>query len=615
MSGGPNGRPAGGGLPRLDLAVWMLFVLAGLGICAYLLSAGWGRWGDLQIDFGREVYIPWQLSEGRVLYRDLTYSYGPLSPYVQAVLFRLFGASLPVVLASNAVLLVVTALAAWKLVRAVSDSRTALVAVFAFVVLCGLNQVLPLGNYNFLTPYSHALTYGLCLALIALVLFGRFLVCRGMRAAFGAGFLSGTAMLTKPEICIALGLALALGWGMLLRQAWPRPGRVGACLGMFAAGWALPLALAFGALATVLPPAQALAAFCDPWSMMLDPRINGNAFYVTVFGGGNLPASLRAMGWSLAANGVVCLYVLCLGVLARRIGKPDSVFGPVAALAGVAVVFVHLSLPEQAELFLSLPRAWPFMLAVLTLWLLAGQWRTGPGQGGAGVLPLVLAGFATGLVVKIALNANLYHYGAMLLVPGGLVLAICLLRGLPAAVGDALLAPRAVFAAGATFVCLFSLIAVQLSVLAFARKTEVVATARGSMAWDGRGALVREALSQLERLAGPGDTLAVLPEGVMLNFLTGRANPNRYVNIVLWDYMAGLSREILAAYEAAPPDWIVFMHRDTSEYGYDFFCRGYGQDLCRWITQEYEEVAIFGARPLVDNRFGLLLLHRKHSGG
>ncbi|KHK02545.1 glycosyltransferase family 39 protein [Desulfovibrio sp. TomC] len=611
----PNGREAGGGRKQLALAFWMLCVLAGLGVCAYLLSAGWGRWGDLQIDFGREVYIPWQLAQGRVLYRDLTYSYGPLSPYVQAGLFRLFGASLSVVLVSNAGLLLATTLAVWKLVRTQSDSRTALVAVWTFVLLCGLNQVLSLGNYNFITPYSHALTYGLCLALFALALFGRFLARRTMGAAFGAGFLTGTAMLTKPEICLALGLALALGWGMLLRQDWPRRGRGGACLGVFAAGWALPLVLAFAALVTVLSPAQVFAAFYEPWSMMFDPSINGNTFYVTVFGGGNLLASLQAMGWSLAANGVVCLYVLCLGVLARRIGGAGSLLGPAAAMAGVAVVFWHLSLPEQAELFFRLPQAWPLLLAALTLWLLAGQWSAGTGQGGTGLMSLVLVGFAAALVLKIACNANLYHYGALLLAPGCLVLVVCLLRVLPAVCGAKATAPRSVFAAGATFVCLFSLIAVQLSVLAFARKTEVVTTARGSMAWDARGALVREALSQLEHLAGPEDTLAVLPEGAMLNFLTGRANPNRYVNLVLWDYMAGLSQNILAIYEAAPPDWIVFMQRDTTEFGYDFFCRGYGQDLCRWIGQEYEEVAVFGARPLVDNRFGLLLLRRKPSGG
>src|SRR5687767_3427150 len=46
-----------------------------------LVAWSWRKWGDVFVDFGHEVYIPWQLSEGRVLYRDIAYFMGPLSQY------------------------------------------------------------------------------------------------------------------------------------------------------------------------------------------------------------------------------------------------------------------------------------------------------------------------------------------------------------------------------------------------------------------------------------------------------------------------------------------------------------------------------------------------------
>jgi hypothetical protein len=51
----------------------------------------WATWGDLTIDCGREMYVPAVLSEGKMLYRDVWYLYGPAGPYVNSFLFRLFG--------------------------------------------------------------------------------------------------------------------------------------------------------------------------------------------------------------------------------------------------------------------------------------------------------------------------------------------------------------------------------------------------------------------------------------------------------------------------------------------------------------------------------------------
>ena len=41
----------------------------------------WRTWPDILIDFGREAYVAWRLTEGDVLPRDVVYVSGPLSPY------------------------------------------------------------------------------------------------------------------------------------------------------------------------------------------------------------------------------------------------------------------------------------------------------------------------------------------------------------------------------------------------------------------------------------------------------------------------------------------------------------------------------------------------------
>src|SRR4029453_11665988 len=54
----------------------------------------WRKWPDLLIDFGQQLYIPWQLSSGKLLYKDIVILHGPLSQYFNAFWFRLFGPSL-----------------------------------------------------------------------------------------------------------------------------------------------------------------------------------------------------------------------------------------------------------------------------------------------------------------------------------------------------------------------------------------------------------------------------------------------------------------------------------------------------------------------------------------
>ena len=44
----------------------------------------WRKWPDPLIDFGRELYLPWRLANGAVLYRDVDDFYGPLSQYLNA---------------------------------------------------------------------------------------------------------------------------------------------------------------------------------------------------------------------------------------------------------------------------------------------------------------------------------------------------------------------------------------------------------------------------------------------------------------------------------------------------------------------------------------------------
>src|SRR5881275_1459520 len=71
----------------------------------FMLAWTWLTWPDPIVDFGRELYVPWQITQGKVLYRDIAYFNGPLSPYFNALVFRILGVSLHSVVIVNLALL------------------------------------------------------------------------------------------------------------------------------------------------------------------------------------------------------------------------------------------------------------------------------------------------------------------------------------------------------------------------------------------------------------------------------------------------------------------------------------------------------------------------------
>ena len=54
-----------------------------------LLWVTWAHWGNITVDCGRELYVPWVLSHGRKLYQDVWFPYGPAAPYFNAWLYSL----------------------------------------------------------------------------------------------------------------------------------------------------------------------------------------------------------------------------------------------------------------------------------------------------------------------------------------------------------------------------------------------------------------------------------------------------------------------------------------------------------------------------------------------
>jgi hypothetical protein len=128
---------------------------------------------------------------------------------------------------------------------------------------------------------------------------------------------------------------------------------------------------------------------------------------------------------------------------------------------------------------------------------------------------------------------------------------------------------------------------------------------------DKRAIPVGQALDVIDALVGPHETLVAMPEGVMLNYLSRRVNPTPHTNFMPTEMVIFGEEAILASLREHPPDWIVLVHKDTSEFGTPFFGRDYARSIGLWVSQNYRDVRQILDRPLQDNKFGILFLRRR----
>ena len=104
----------------------------------------------------------------------------------------------------------------------------------------------------------------------------------------------------------------------------------------------------------------------------------------------------------------------------------------------------------------------------------------------------------------------------------------------------------------------------------------------------------KETIAQIKTNTSKSDTIAVLPEGAMINDLAKRRNPTPITNLMPPEIIMFGENRILKTFTLTPPDYIILVHKDTSEYGVRFFGKEYGVLIMNWFKQNYRTVKVFG---------------------
>lgn len=591
---------------------WGLVAIAVFG--AFMVSIGWLKWPDLMIDYGSQAYIPWQIAEGKVLYRDIHYLFGPLPSHVHALLFSIFGPSIRVLIVFNLLLVAGITALVFVIFRRSADALTATLCAIGFLVVFALAQYQGRGNFNFVTPYNHELTHGIFLSFVALYLFYTYLERPHTAKLVGLGCLTGMVFLTKAEVFLAVFAAIAGG----LTAAWYYQGGP-LRTKLFKAGvWALAFvsvpAVFWLYLSLHMPAGRAFLGMVGPWLHIWDPFPHSLPMYQWLRGTDNLPDNLmKLFGAVLDWAGI--LGILC-AVHYLFLNKVKHAY---ARLAGWSlVILVSITIYSVRIPWMELMR--PLPLLMVTLGILYGvRLKNGPSTERTQSLFLVVfCVFSLVLMFKILFNTHVFHYGFALAFPAFLILVRFLVHEVPAWLPSGRQAFSFAHAMAPALILTYILAHASISYNLYMIKKYPVGVGSDMLLdynpdLSERGPVLNAALHYIGTEIGAKEAFPVLPGGSMINYLSRHPNPFPFLTFdPLEMHFQGEGR-YLEHFKARPPRHIAIVARHYQHLGAQYFGEGYAEDLYKWIRSNYKEVKLFGQSPYSGEGYGILFL--EHMNG
>lgn len=583
------------------------FVLCGFWAALFLLTRD--RLTDPFIDYGRELYVAWRVSEGDVLYRDIMYFNGPLAPLLNGLLFHVFGVSIRVLQTWNAVLILAISMMIRRCFSRLLHRTGGMMAATIFLTVFAFGQLSINSTYQYVAPYSHDLTYGIALCFAALTIALSAISRPNAISMIATGWIVGLTLLTKPEIFAALATTSAMFLFMIfVRNRSRRP--LFHC-GAFVVSAVLPAIIAWAYFLPFFTPASAAQAVFSPWVAVLNTEV-ANSFFYRGWAGLDRPFFNIAM---TAISGVGT--IACFGVnayAASHIPHRNRLHAVGGSFAIWTVVF--LSAEAWPHMLIA-----PFLMAGMAIILSDSIARKERGITGGlsadkrdGFLLIVI--FAAALMLKMVLHPRIGMYGFVLAMPA----TICLLLWAAFMTPCNMLRTQTrktygFFSTGMIAAVCF--VTVLHSIISLHTKIP-------SISGDGQrifvlpvrsqeSAVIAMTIESLRASMKPDDSVMIFPEGAMINYVLRKPTGIPYSTFMGAEYFIFGEPAFLHAMQSSQPDFVVVLQRDMTEYGFSRFgiTEEYGLSLRNFIEANYDPVQTIGAHPIDSAEAGAAIYRKR----
>lgn len=527
---------------KIDKYLVFLWLICILGLIFFV-----GHFSGILIDFGREVYYPEQMLNGKVLYKDLFNIYGPFAYQINAILYKIFGTKLSALYGAGIVCSLLTVSGIYLIAKKfLSGFSSFSIGIFSIVIGVTTTSI-----FNFHFPYSWAMLYGLVAFLYSLLFLIKFQEDNKVKNLYFSSFLAGICITCKYDFLlytlvilffifknknfkalITFFIVPILSYGILFVQG-------------------MRFLDIFNTLQIVntMAHTKTLTYFYQNSGVYFTSKsILWNVFQFFVFA---VIFGLFLFGWNLFKKenyfSKILSIILCITALMISFVIYTTAIKTSLSFIPLAMLVLAICLCKKSNMRLTILVISSFCVSIKVFWA------------------LMLGSYGT-------------YYAPIILIA-----IFALLRLLSKNYDKAI----------SIYLLFFSFIYFSYNCYGLDLSQQTIETPNGKIITSANLAKSSsELIDYISKNTKPSEKIVIFPEGMMINFLTDRKSDDWY-NSLLPLYIETFGEEkIIEHFNSDKPDYIILNNLDMKDYYYRYICQDYALGFCEFVKDNYRQETV-----------------------
>lgn len=541
------------------------------------------------IDTGRELYIPFRMLKGEVLYRDIVNIYGALAYQVNAFLYLIFGASFNVLRVAG---IINSTLIIWLFMlisgeifpkkekiddEKISDKKSKILGengYWQFAIIPLVIGVCSLGTFNYTFPYAFAMTYGLSAFLASVLFFVKFAKNDEVNFAYLACLFAGVAVSCKYDFCI---YAIFLALYVLVNK------RI-STMNVFISLASLVFVpfLSFG---TLFLQGVQMADLKETFALLgAIGRTHSLKYFYSRYSGAIPCLSVFTFG---LVKTLILVVIASVVTFAKKMCPTDKfILAMVYVFALAGLVYVGLSGYS--------------LLAVVNVLIFCIFYKKIVQN--RSLLVFMISSILLSLKTFFAVNIDVYGTYTMPMIVFSIIAFLLSvdytekieIKKFVNSFGTMLLIGLLILCGAKSILTLLPKMQGKMSVITTKNTNGVINATNSVFVYPQVSKTLRETAEYIENNTKITDRIVVIPETMYLNFVTKRPADNIFDSLTPMYFETFGEEFVINHFLETRPEYFILNNRDTFDYGKRFICEDYGKQFCQFVFENYKGTATFG---------------------
>ncbi len=532
------------------------------------------------IDFGREAYFPEQVLQGKILYKDLFNIFGPLSYQINAVFYMIFGSNLSTLRLIGTINSLLILGLFYTISRFFTSKENSFIITLFIMITCIFNH----SALNYIYAYSYAVIYSLVSLLFSVLFLILYLKTNKQIFIPLSWFFIGFSIASKYDYVFYAFILLLISIYMIIKKKIDLRHTFASlicfliipviCFSiLFLQGLTLNELLSQIYILKKFSLSPSINYFYQHYAGLYpdtDNLIRVLKTFIKVFGGFILSMSL--------------IYFSLKSFMQKKYGK--------LSLFLFLTIITSLVYYKNTHLNTALNLSWITLFTFFVFCFLLKERFIDKKKIFDNDFYLLIIFIALITSSKSFFFLSFKTYGAFAFPLLFILNSIFILEYLPKrfSIIDSALIKK-------SFIIFFSVLIV-INIISLNTRAKVGATIKTTKGqiyslWETEAKTTQMVTDYIEKNLKNNESVWVIPEGTIINFLTNHPSNGIYYNIIP-PYIETFGEEkIISDTKKNPPNYIIINYRTCIDHGLRDICVDYGKEICKYINSSYNFIKNF----------------------